>query len=248
MQHIALGDPVAGVHGAAALALALLHARRTGVGQLVDLSQSEALTGLGLHGIAHQALLDEAPPRLGNRHAAHAPQGSYRCAGEDQWVTLAVESDGQWRALRELVGDPALQDPALERVAERRRQHDRIDAALAAWTKTRARDDVVAALTAHGIPAAGVLDVNEVLLHPQLEARGFWQWVEREHVGTQPYPSSPVRTSAEPHAIESPAPTLGQHTREVLRGLLGLGDAELDALERERVIGSEPAIDLGDAT
>jgi crotonobetainyl-CoA:carnitine CoA-transferase CaiB-like acyl-CoA transferase len=106
---------------------------------------------------------------------------------------------------------------------------------------------VVAALTAHGIPAAGVLDVNEVLLHPQLEARGFWQWVEREHTGAQPSPSAPHRTGAEPHAIELPAPTLGQHTREVLRGLLGLADTELDTLERERVIGSEPAYELGDA-
>jgi crotonobetainyl-CoA:carnitine CoA-transferase CaiB-like acyl-CoA transferase len=247
MQHIAFGDPVAGVHGAAALALALLHARRTGVGQLVDLSQAEALTSLGLHGIAHQVLVEEAPPRRGNRHAAHAPQGIYPCAGEDQWVSLTVESDGQWRALRELVGDRALQEPALERLSERQRQHDRIDAALGAFTEARARDDVVAALTAHGIPAAGVLDVNEVLLHPQLEARGFWQWVEREHTGAQPSPSAPHRTGAEPHAIELPAPTLGQHTREVLRGLLGLADTELDTLERERVIGSEPAYELGDA-
>jgi crotonobetainyl-CoA:carnitine CoA-transferase CaiB-like acyl-CoA transferase len=243
MQHIALGDPVAGVHGAAALVLALLHARRTGVGQLVDLSQAEALTSLGLHGLAHQALLGEAPPRLGNRHAAHAPQGNYPCAGDDQWLTLAVESDDQWRALCALVGDASLADPALERAAERRLQHDRIDAALAAWTRARERDALVEALCARGIPASGVLDVNEVLAHPQLEARGFWQWIEREHVGTLPSPSAPHRTGEEPHAIAFPAPTLGQHTREVLRGILGLGDAELDTLEHERVLGSEPCME-----
>ena len=244
MQHIAFGDPVAGVHGAAALALALLHARRTCVGQLVDLSQVESLTSLGLHGLAHQVLLDEAPPRIGSRHAAHAPQGTYRCAGEDQWLALTVESDAQWLALRALVGDAALADAALESLSERQRQHDRIDAALSAWTSARERDAAVAALLARGIPAAGVLDVNEVLLHPQLEARGFWQWIEREHAGVQPSPSAPHRTSAAPHAIELPAPTLGQHTREVLRELLALDEAELDALERQRVIGTEPAIDL----
>jgi crotonobetainyl-CoA:carnitine CoA-transferase CaiB-like acyl-CoA transferase len=247
MQHIALGDPVAGVYGAAALALALLHARRTGQGQLVDLSQAESLTSLGLHGLAHQALLGEAPPRLGNRHAAHAPQGSYRCAGDDQWLVLAVQTDAQWRELAALVGDAALAEPTLASATERRRQHDRIDAALSRWTQARERDELVAALSARGIPAAGVLDVNEVLLHPQLEARGFWQWIEREHAGTLPCPSAPHRTSETPHAIELPAPLLGEHTNEVLRGLLRLGDDELAALERERVIGTEPVFDVAGA-
>jgi crotonobetainyl-CoA:carnitine CoA-transferase CaiB-like acyl-CoA transferase len=247
MQHIALGDPVAGVHGAAALALALLDARRSGRGQLVDLSQAEALTGLGLHGLAHQALLGEAPPRLGNRDVAHAPRGNYRCAGDDQWLTLAVESDAQWRALCDLIDDASLRDPALASAAERRRQHDRLDAALCAWASGRDRDELVAALCARGIPAAGVLDVNEVLTHPQLEAREFWQWIEREYAGVQPFPSAPHRTGSAPHAIELPAPTLGQHTREVLSGLLQLPAHELDALERERVIGTEPSFELAEA-
>jgi crotonobetainyl-CoA:carnitine CoA-transferase CaiB-like acyl-CoA transferase len=240
MLHVALGDPVAGVHGGAGLVLALLHARRSGEGQLVDLSQTEALTTLGVHGLAHQLVRGERPPRLGNRDAAHAPRGNYRCAGDDQWLTLTVESDAQWRALRELVGDASLRDPALERLEERQRRHAAIDAALAAWACTRERDALVEALAARGIPAAGVLDVNEVLAHPQLEARGFWQWIEREVVGVQPTPSAPHRTSDAPHAIEWPAPTLGQHSREVLRGLLRLADAELDALERAGVIGSAP--------
>jgi crotonobetainyl-CoA:carnitine CoA-transferase CaiB-like acyl-CoA transferase len=246
MSHIALGDPVAGVHGAAALALALLHTKRTGEGQLVDLSQAEALTSLGVHGLAHQALLGEAPPRLGNRHASHAPQGNYRCAGEDQWLTLSVTSDAEWRALRDVIGDAALRDPALERASVRASQHERIDAVISAWARARERDDVVERMRARGVPAAGVHDVNEVLLHPQLEARGFWQWIEREAVGTQPGPSAPHRTREAPHAIELPAPLLGQHTREVLRTLLALGDAEMDELEADGVIGSEPSFALAD--
>ncbi|MBM4382637.1 MAG: CoA transferase [Deltaproteobacteria bacterium] len=246
MSHIALGDPVAGVHGAAALALALLHVKRTGEGQLVDLSQAEALTSLGVQGVAHQALLGEAPPRLGNRHASYAPQGNYRCAGEDQWLTLTVTSDAQWLALRDAVGDSALFDPALEGAAARRAEHERIDAAISAWALARERDDVVEILRARGIPAAGVHDVNEVLLHPQLEARGFWQWIEREVVGTQPSPSAPHRTSDAPHAIELPAPLLGEHTREVLGTLLALSGAEMDALEAEGVIGTEPSFALAD--
>ncbi len=100
----------------------------------------------------------------------------------------------------------------------------------------------VEVLLARGIPAAGGLDVNEVLTHPQLEARGFWQWMEREHVGVQPHPVAPYRTGAAPHAIDWPAPTLGQQSREVLRGLLGLSEQDLNDLEREGVTGTEPVL------
>ena len=87
-----------------------------------------------------------------------------------------------------------------------------------------------------------MLDVNEGLAHPQLEARGFWHWLEREHVGVQPHPAAPYRSGARAHPIESPAPTLGEHSREVLQGLLALTDAELDELERDGVIGTRPVL------
>ena len=242
MQHVALGDPVAGVHAAAALLLAILHQQRTGEGQFVDLSQVEALTSVGLHGIASQALLGEPPPRLGSRHPVHAPQGVYPCQGEDQWLMLTVESDDQWRALVSLVGDPELAGESLRTPDGRGNQHDVIDELLSAWTVRRERDDIVGELLRAGIPAAAVLGANEVLTHPQLEARGFWRFLEREHVGLQPHPVAPYRVGEGPHGIERPAPTLGEHNGEVLQGLLGLSDAELDELESEGILGTLPRI------
>ncbi|HEU4428804.1 MAG TPA: CoA transferase, partial [Myxococcota bacterium] len=246
MLHIALGDPIAGVHGAAALALALLQQRRTGAGQVVDLSQTEALMSLGVHGLAHQLVRGEPPPRLGNAHPGFAPHGCYACRGEDQWFTLSVETDAQWRAFRALVAAPELLAPELESASARCAARNRIDARVAAWALARDRDEIVAALQSRGIPAAGVLDVNEVLTHPQLEARGFWQWIERDVVGVQPHPSAPHRTSESPHAIDFPAPTLGRDTRDVLHRSLGLSLAELDELEREGVIGTVPIVSAGD--
>jgi crotonobetainyl-CoA:carnitine CoA-transferase CaiB-like acyl-CoA transferase len=242
MLHVALGDPVAGVHGAAALLIAMLHQQRTGEGQFLDLSQVQSLLGIGLHGIASQVVLGEPPPRLGNRHPVFVPQGVYPCLGSDQWVALSVESDAQWRALCELLGDPALAADELGRAIGRREHHDRIDERLSAWSAARERDDAVELLVARGIPAAALLDVSEVLTHPQLEARGFWPWLEREHVGVQPHPVAPYRTDTAPHAIDWPAPTLGQQSREALRELLGLSEQELDDLEREGVTGTEPAL------
>ena len=236
MTHVALGDPVAGVYAAGALLLGLLHQQCTGEGQRIDLSQVEALSTLGLHGLAEH-IAGKTPQRRGSRHATHAPQGVYPCAGEDRWVTLTVESDAQYRALCQVVDLPAA-----ENAAERRGVHDEIDARLAAWTRQRERDAVVDLLVARGIPAGPVLDVAELLEHAQLAERGFWQWLERDFVGHQPHPAAPYRFGAEPLALDGPAPTLGEHGAEVLRGLLGLEDAEITDLEREGVLGREPLL------
>jgi crotonobetainyl-CoA:carnitine CoA-transferase CaiB-like acyl-CoA transferase len=239
MLHVALGDPVAGVTGAAALVLALLHQQRTGEGQLVDLSQVEAMSTLGLHALA-DTVLGREPRRLGNRHPVSAPHGLYPCAGDDQWVAIAVESDAQWASLCEQVGDPELAVPAYTTAEGRRQAHDAIDARLAAWSGSRERNDLARDLAAAGIPASAVYDVDEVLAHEQLLSRGFWHWVEREIVGVQPHPSAPYRTGPEPFGIDRPAPTLGEHSHRVLSELLGLGDRELADLERMEVIGTLP--------
>ncbi|MFQ5380719.1 MAG: CaiB/BaiF CoA transferase family protein [Dehalococcoidia bacterium] len=240
MTHVSIGDPVAGIHAAAALLIALYHQGRTGEGQLVDMSQVQASVWLGLHGIAHQVLLGRPPERTGNRHPVHAPQGVYPCAGEERWLALTVESDEAWTRLVELTGDARLETRTLRTVEGRRSAHDLIDEAISEWTVARDRDEAVLKLLRAGIPAAATLIAPEVLSHPQLEAREYWQWIERPYAGVLPHGVAPYRTGGAPFPIDFPAPTLGQDTREVLGSLLGLGEAELDRLEREGIIGEEP--------
>ena len=240
MTHVSLGDPVAGIYGAAGLLLAVLHQQRTGRGQHLDMSQVEATTSLGLHGIASQVVLGRTAPRTGNRHPLFAPQGVYRCAGDDEWLMLAVDGDGCWQKLVDVVGDAVLADPQFASAAGRHAAHDEIDARLAAWAGDRDRDEAVARLLEAGVPAAGVLGAADVLAHPQHADRGFWQWIDRAYAGMIPHPVAPHRAGEQPCTIDSPAPTLGEHSREVLGTLLHLGAAELDALEAASIIGQAP--------
>lgn len=242
MEHVAIGDPVAGVYGAAALLTALCHQQRTGEGQLVDLSQVEAVTTLGLHGIAHHALLGGAPPRTGNRHPEFAPQGVYRCAGEDEWLMLCVDSDAAWRSLVEIIGNGQLDDVGLASVEGRRDAHDEIDAAISHWSATREKRQAAGLLLGRGIIAAPVLTSTELLDEPQLAARDFWQPLERAYVGEFPHPKAPYCFDGGRLSIGWPAPTFGEHTREVLAGILGLDGTELDGLEDEGVIGTVPVV------
>jgi crotonobetainyl-CoA:carnitine CoA-transferase CaiB-like acyl-CoA transferase len=246
MQHVALGDPVAGIYGAAALLVALWHRERTGEGQLADLSHVEALFAMGIHGFLEQEIAGRPALRPGRRHREHAPHGVYPCAGTDRWITITLTGDAQWQALGDLMAAGAL--PALwpreERfatVAGRKAEEDELDRRLAEWTALRDRDLLAAKLQTLGVPAAPVLGIGEPLHSPHLVARGFWQWMDRAWAGRQPNPSVPFRSGARPFGIDLPAPTLGEHNEAVLGGILGLGAAEIEGLRAEGVIGNDPS-------
>jgi crotonobetainyl-CoA:carnitine CoA-transferase CaiB-like acyl-CoA transferase len=238
MIHVAYGDAVGGLNGAAALLTALRHRRRTGQGQFVDLSQSECLFPLGIHGILQQSVNGEPPRRLGNRSAHYAPHGVYPALGDDQWVVIQVFDEIQWRALVALVPGLAAFGAAADRLA----RVDALDRALAQWTRNHEAGALMRQLQALGITAATVQGVEHLIADPQLVARQFWPRVERAHVGVQPQPVAPYRADGEPYPIDTPAPTLGQHNRQVLTELLGVDAAALASLLAEGVIGDRPTL------
>ena len=238
MVHVAYGDAVGGLNGAAALLTALRHRRRTGQGQYLDLSQSEGLFPLGIHGILHQSVTGRAPIRTGNSSAVHAPHGVYRANGEDQWVVIQVLTEQQWRACAETIGGLQQFGDVNDRLARR----DELDRTISEWTRIRLARDVMQQLQDAGVPAAAVYNMIDVLDDPQLEAREFWQMLDRAYVGLQPNPAPPYRAGADPYRVTAPAPTLGQHNRQVLADLLGLTDAELIELSNAGVIGERPVM------
>ena len=119
---------------------------------------------------------------------------------------------------------------------------DELDRAVAAFTAEQVAEVLMIDLQRIGVRAGHVASGTELATDPHLAARGYWKLMERAHVGVLPHPAPPYRVGAKPFDIDSPAPTLGQHNREVLGGLLGLGDAELAALEEQGVIGAKPRL------
>ncbi len=240
MLHVAYGDAVGGINGAAALLTALLHQRRTGQGQHVDLSQVEAMFPLAAHGILHYAATGEQPARRANRSESCAPHGVYPCAGDgdrpDEWLVLQVETEAQWRALAGVI--PGLDE--FSDLSDRLARGEALDETITAWTRSRSAHETMMKLQDLGIPAAATHAASTLLKDPQLAARGFWQWRDRAVVGNQPNPSAPYRQGSEPIPVRMPAPTLGQHNREVLGGILGLDDAALGRLEADGIIGNRP--------
>lgn len=240
MSHTAFGDAVGGLNGCAAALTALIHARLTGKGQFIDLAQIECMMPFAGPWIVAHSIDGRQPERYGNRHPDFVPHGCFRCAGEDGWIVVAVSDDAMWPKLAKLLGrEDWTSDPALTTAAGRRKIEGEIEAAIAAWTSGRAPDEAMAALQSAGV-ASGVARLPiDLLQDPQLHARGFIQEIDRAFIGRHPQPSLPFREGATPLAIRSAPPTLGEHNREILSGLLGLPDAEIEQLARDGIIGTE---------
>ncbi|MBY4897185.1 CoA transferase [Cupriavidus sp. AU9028] len=237
MTSYAYGDPVGGMNAGAAMLLALFDQKRTGQGRHVNLSQVEAMLTMAAPFIVEQSLTGRVSPRQGNAHPMKAPHGCYRCAGDDAWVTISA-AEVQWPALCRAIGrDDLAADRQLLQVGQRRAAAPSIDAAISAWCGGRSADDAMHALQRAGIAAGVVRPMWQVLQDPHLLARGYWQRVDRPWSGPYLASSAWFRIDDRPMPIQCVAPTLGQHTDEVLAGVLGLGPQRIAELERIGITG-----------
>jgi crotonobetainyl-CoA:carnitine CoA-transferase CaiB-like acyl-CoA transferase len=233
-------DPMAGIHAAFAVQAALEYRRRTGRGQFIELSQLEVLTGFMGPAILDYVMNGRVWGRWGNRDPAMAPHNVYRCLEKNTWAVLAIGSDEEWRALCRAIGSPEwAEDKRFSTALERAAKQDEIDRRIEEWTSRRDPYEVMHHLQAAGVAAGAVTDAVRLDEEPHLREREFWVELDRDLVGKHPYPGFPVQFSEMSMSFRS-APTLGQHNDYVLRELLGLSSAELEELEREQIIGTEP--------
>lgn len=222
-----LGDMVA----ANSAVLATLDLLGRGQGGHVDLSQLEAMAATMGPAVAAAALGRPGPdartPAHPNRSARAVPHGVYPAAGGDRWVAIAVQDQVQWQALARLAAPAGLAGvPADADLAARRAREEEIDAALARWTSGQESPALAARLQEAGVAAAVVATGRDLVDEDgQLAARGFYPVLDHPVAGPVRHEGIVARLSATPGALTRPAPLLGQHTEDVLGGLLGL-DAE----------------------
>lgn len=202
------------------LLAALEHRRRTGQGQYIDFSQSEA----SIHNLAVW-LLDYAvngrlPERMGNDDPRFAPHGVYRSVGDDSWVAVACEDDEQWRALCSVLGPPAgpLAGLTADQRLERRRELDQL---VATWTAGRTAEKATEALQAVGVAAHPVANTFEAAADPQLAHRQHFVQVPHGTLGTTWMEGSRFVLSRTPATMRRAGPSMGEDTFEILTDTLG---------------------------
>ena len=237
MNQTAYGDPVGGFNAAAALMIALLHKQATGYGQNIDLSQVECMLPLVAPALIAQSATGQTPPRIGNRHPLYAPQGCFRCAGDDAWIAVSITTDTMWQSLCVLL---QRLDLAELTAALRRARQKTLEGLIAAWTAIRDPDEAMAILQAHGVAAGAVRTPMALVDDLHLIARGFWRRVDRSFIGMHWQSAAAFREGPDPLPIRRVAPTLGQDNDLILNGRLGLTPHEISRLAAAGVIGTLP--------
>ena len=213
----------------------------TGKGQYIDLSQIEALTCMIGEAIVDWSMNKRTQPRRGNRHPFMAPHGCYRCRGEDEWVTIAVSSDEEWRRFCEATSNEEwAKDERFSDTLSRWKNQDDLDKLIEEWTLKWDHYEVMHTFQAAGIASGPVLSPAELLADPHLKERGFFETLTRAEVGTHPYPGVYANLSKTPGSLRWPSPCLGEHNKYVLGELLGMSQEEIQSLVDDQIIGTEP--------
>jgi crotonobetainyl-CoA:carnitine CoA-transferase CaiB-like acyl-CoA transferase len=232
---IAVTDVMAGMYAGLAVTAAIVHRDRTGEGQFIDLALFDSIVAF----TANQALnfwcSGRIPTRHGNAHVNIAPYQVFAAA--DRPIILAVGNDGQFVSFCRTADRPELAtDPRFRTNPDRVRNRELLVPIVEEIVRARAAADWVRGLADAGVPCGLVNDLEQVFDDPHVRHRGMR--VEIPHPAGVPCPTvaSPMRFSATPVEYRTPPPRLGQHTREVLKELLGMAENEIEALAARGVI------------
>ena len=234
-------DYHAGLTAAFATMAAIRHRERTGQGQYVELAMLEGEMQLIAPALMDVTMNGRVQSRIGNRHAWLAPQGVYRCAGDDRWVALSVQSDEQWSSLARVIGRPELGNDAAYATAEARRvRHDEIDALIETWTADRSDYEAMHGLQTAGVPAGAVLDMAQILEDPHLRHRESLMWQYHPEGGNFPHTRLAWRSRSGTDGPSGPAPRFGDGNEYAIRDLLGDPPEVVASLMELGVLATEP--------
>ena len=235
-----LADAVGGASVAFATMTALCHRRATGQGQLVEVASAEAVVHHVPESVIDYELNGRIQGPLGNGHPSRAPQGCYRCKGEDNWLVISVGSDEEWLGLVRVMGEPVwAKDVRFATALGRHRLQDEIDEGISGWTRDKDHIVLMHILQAEGVAAAPVHDQEELFDDPHMRSRGFFQEMHQPSTGTHTYPGMSWQMVGTPNPIRRPSPMLGEHNETVYKELLGLTEEEYGRLEEAGHIGMD---------
>ena len=180
--------------------------------------------------------------RAGNAHPRFAPHDVYRCAGEDAWVAIAVETDVQFKWLCSMIGRVDLSwDARFATAADRLAHRDELRPIIEAWTSQRGPFEAQVDLQSYDVPAGAALNCLELLSDPHVAVRGGFEYTQLPNSVLTPYPRVAFTLSETPVPITSAGPAFGGANDAVFGELLGLTVAEIETLERDGISPRIPA-------
>ncbi|WP_186454033.1 CaiB/BaiF CoA transferase family protein [Denitratisoma sp. DHT3] len=234
----AYSDPYAGIFGAFAVLAALNHRRNTGQGQHIDFSQQEAVMQMVGPAYMDYVLNGRNGGPKSNEHpvGGAAPHGVFPCKGDDRWISIAVVTDAEWQALMQALGHPEWLKVNEFATLEHRLTHiDALHALLAEWTVKYDDRELAELLQSHGVAAAPVLNIGDLLQDPHYRARKTYIEVTHPLGYKETIYGAYVKTS-ETEVEVRPGPVIGQDNERVFKEILGMPEARYQELVERKII------------
>jgi len=231
---VAISDIVSGMFAAQGITLALLARTRTGRGQRVDIGMLDATAALLTYQAGIYFATGTTPGRMGNRHPTIVPYETFHASDGD--FVVAVGNDNQFRTFCGIIGAEGLASD--ERFSTNRGRvvhYNELRPLLVERLKSRTRREWVRDLKNAGVPCGSVREIAEVLVDPQLDARGMIETIDHVSAGAIRLLGVPIKLSDTPGSVRAAPPALGQHTDRILEEC-GLSRGEIDALRDAKTI------------
>jgi len=230
-------DLMSATTSAFAVLAALNYRQRTGEGQHIDLSSSEATSVFLGEVLMDYAMNGRIPSRRGNQDEFMAPHNCYRCKGDDNWVSIAIANDQEWRAFCEATGSPDwVKDERFSDTYNRWQNQEELDRLVESWTVNFTHYEVMGILQSVGVAAIPSFNSEELFNDPHLRARHFWAEVDHPVIGKQTVVAPQWKLSRTPAQVRCHGPLMGEHNQHVFGELLGIPLSEIKRLIEERVI------------
>lgn len=230
----AMADFLGGYNAVYAVLAALYYKEKTGKGQYIDIALTDSVMSVLENVMPNYDLLGWVPEREGSRLLGFSPWNCFRA--KDGYVVIGATSDPLWIRLRDAMGRQDLADDPLFATTQIRRENaDNTERVVQEWVSGLNVDQVIDTLVKAGVPCSRVQDAASLATDPQVKAREML--VEMEYPGIGKYRVNGIvpKMSLTPGRIYAPAPTLGQHTEEILKGLLNYSDEKLKELDEKSI-------------
>lgn len=228
-----VGDHVAGIYLAVGIMMALYHREKTGEGQHVDVAMMDVIFSILENAIVNYTVGGEIPERNGNIDPSIAPFDAFKC--KDGFVALGVGNDRLFERFSKAIGHPEFLEDERFKTNDLRQQNYKsaLRDPIEEWCMKYTKKEIESLMDEVAIPCGPVMNVKEIIEHPQIQAREMVVTMDHPTAGKMDIPGCTIKLSATPGAVETPSPLVGQHNREIF----GLTEEEEKQLIEEGVIG-----------
>jgi CoA:oxalate CoA-transferase len=230
-----IGDIIAGLFTTIGILMALHHRRLSGEGQKIDVSMLDCQVAVLENAIARYLVSGDVPKPLGTRHPSITPFDAFK--SKDGYIILGAGNDRLWEKRCDIIGQPQLKaDARFKSNSLRTQNFQELYGYLNTAFQDKTTTDWIVTLEAAGIPCGPINTVDKVVADPQIISREMIVETNHPLAGPVKMAGAPIKMSATPGSIDSSAPSLGQHTAEILGELLGMTEDEVEGLRQREIV------------